>query len=80
MVHKKTLNKVLLGVTSVFGTGVPLIIAIKATPSTSVGSEGQFDDACSAITDGQQAALSAMAGTFNSSCVYNITVSGSFAH
>ena len=78
VVDKRTLNKVLLGVTSIFGTAVPLILALMPAAGLPAGAgEEGAGDACADITAEQRAALSAVAETFNTSCSYNVTVWGS---
>ena len=68
MVDRKTLNKLLITVTSAFATIVPIVLALK--PDTVRQHAG-----CTTLTPAHEAALASFR-MINASCSYNITVNG----
>ena len=75
VVDRKTLNKMLVSVASVFVTIVSFVLALQPDKSPPLVDGAMGTDTCMVLNAAQKAALVSFRAA-NQSCTYNITVNG----
>ena len=73
VIDRKTLNKLLLSVASVFITIGSFVVALQ--PGEGVAADDATSGMCVGVSAAQEAAIAAFRAA-NQSCAYNITVNG----
>jgi hypothetical protein len=70
----RRLNIILVSLVSFFSTAIPLAIALMGPPGEGLNAEEGGDGGQCELTALQTSAIRGLAGLFNSSCDYNVSI------